>query len=60
MNEKIKTNDDILNEEIVRATLTEVNPETDDKLVEYIWSICDGNPWDAVPLYKILKTMGKL
>jgi hypothetical protein len=50
---------DALNQEIVRETLLEVNADTDDALVERIWSLCKGNPWNAVPLYNILKAVEK-
>lgn len=43
---------EIFNQEIVSETLLEINPDTDDSLVEKIWSLCDGNPWNAVILYK--------
>jgi len=51
--------DDILNQEIVRETLLEVNPNTDNALVEKMWALCKGNPWNAVPLYNILKIIEK-
>ena len=56
MNEELN---EILNQEIVRETLLEVNPNTDDALVQKIWALCDGNPWNAVPLYHILKALEK-
>jgi hypothetical protein len=51
---------EILNQEIVRETLLEVNPNTDDALVEKMWALCKDNPWNAVPLYQILKVAGKV
>lgn len=51
---------EIFNQEIIRESLREVCPEVDDALVEKIWGMCKGNPWDAVPLYLILKQVGKL
>jgi hypothetical protein len=57
MNKEIN---DVFNQEIVRETLLEVNPETDDALVDKMWKLCDGNPWNAVPLYEIMKMTGKL
>ena len=47
-----------LNKEIVRETLLEVNPSTDDALVDKIWASCKGNPWNAVPLYQMLILLG--
>lgn len=57
MNEELN---DIINQEIVRASLLEIAPDTDDALVEQMWKLCGGNPWNAAPLYKILKVAGKL
>jgi hypothetical protein len=57
MNEQFN---DILNQEIVRESLLEIEPNTDDALVEQIWKFCGGNPWNAVPLYQMLKVAGKL
>jgi hypothetical protein len=56
---KEKELNEILNQEIVRETLLEVNPNTDDALVEKMWALCKGNPWNAVPLYSILKAIEK-
>ena len=52
--------DDILNQEIVRETLLEVNPDTDDALVERMWALCKDNPWNAIPLYEIMRVAGKV
>ncbi len=52
--------DEILNQEIVRESLLEVEPMTDDALVERMWALCKGNPWNAVPLYQIMKVAGKI
>ena len=60
MNETEITLEDIFNQEIVRESLREVTDAVDDALVEKIWTLCEGNPWNAVPLYKILKTVGKV
>jgi hypothetical protein len=50
---------DILNQEIVRECLLEIEPNTDDALVERMWALCKGNPWNAVPLYQIMRVGGK-
>ena len=42
------------NREIVRELLLEVNPGTDDKLVDDIWARCGGNPWNASVIYELL------
>lgn len=52
MNEQI---DDIFNLEIARETLLEKNPNISNDEVEKIWGMCGGNPWNAVPLYEILR-----
>jgi hypothetical protein len=57
MNQEI---DDILNQEIVRECLLEIEPNTDDALVERMWALCKGNPWNAVPLYEIMQVAGKI
>lgn len=44
-----------MNQEIVRECLLEIEPATDDALVERMWALCRGNPWNAVPLYQIIK-----
>ena len=49
--------DEQLNKEIVRETLLQVNPNTDDVLVEQMWKMCQGNPYNAVPLYQIMKLL---
>jgi hypothetical protein len=51
---------DILNQEIVRECLLEIEPNTDDALVERMWALCKGNPWNAVPLYQIMRVAGKV
>lgn len=51
MNEKLN---DILNFEIARETLLEYNPSICEDEIADIWAKCDGNPWNAVPLYRIL------
>ena len=57
MNEEL---DEIFNREIVRECLREIEPNTDDALVERMWALCKGNPWNAVPLYQIMKVAGKI
>ena len=57
MNEEL---DEIFNREIVRECLREIEPITDDALVERMWALCKGNPWNAVPLYQIMKVAGKI
>jgi hypothetical protein len=51
---------DILNQEIVRECLLEIEPNTDDALVERMWALCKDNPWNAVPLYEIMRVAGKI
>jgi hypothetical protein len=49
--------DEIFNIEITRQLLgTYCNvPLDDDATVDLIWSHCGGNPWNAVPMYELLK-----
>lgn len=49
-----------INKEIARERLQEIDPNRADELLEMIWPMCKGNPWDAVPLYRILKISGKI
>ena len=51
---------EIFNREIVRESLRKIESDTDDALVERIWALCKGNPWNAVPLYQIMKVAGKI
>jgi hypothetical protein len=48
---------DILQKEIVRELLLEVDPQISDAMVDHIWSVCKGNPWNAPYLYKLRKMM---
>ena len=58
--EFVKIRNDILNQEIVRECLLEIDPMTDDALVERIWELCKGNPWNAAPMYQIMKATGNI
>jgi hypothetical protein len=46
---------DILNQEIARELLLEINPELSDTTFDYIWSMSQGNPWNCPVSYKILE-----
>ena len=48
------TMDDILNLEIARELLLQENPLISDEEVDKIWESCDGNPWNAPILYKLI------
>lgn len=49
----------IVNFEIAREALLEYNPAIcEDEIVD-IWYKCSGNPWNAVPLYRILAIAAK-
>lgn len=56
----VDTMEELFNKEIARECLLEIDPDRADDLLEIIWPICRGNPWNAVPLYHILKTEGKI
>lgn len=46
--------EDTLNIEIVRELLREQNVDSSDEHVAYVWSKCDGNPWNAFIMHKLL------
>ena len=50
---------EIINEEFSRAiaeeSLIEYDPNITQDQMNDIWNICKGNPWNAVPLYMIMK-----
>ena len=48
--------EDVFNESIARELLLEVNPLITEE-IQLIYSKCDGNPYNAVPLYKIIQIM---
>lgn len=50
---------DIFQKEIVRELLLELDEEINDKLVDDIWKMCKGNPWDAVVLYQFTQILKK-
>lgn len=54
MHSENTTMDDILNLEIARELLVEVNPNITDAEVDEIWSKCNGSPWNAQILYKLI------
>ena len=41
--------------QIAKETLLECNPNISDTEVADIWAKCGDDPWNAVPLYQILK-----
>lgn len=52
---------EVFHEELIRAQLLEKISDPShvtDELVEYIKGACAGNPWNAGPLYLILKMHG--
>lgn len=44
-----------LNISIVEELLNEINPNVTDDVVQKIWNICEGNPWNAAPLYLMMR-----
>ena len=47
--------DDIMNQEIARELMLEINPDLSQQQFERVWSLCNGNPWNAGVLYQILE-----
>ena len=45
---------------IAEETLREAYPSISDEVIKAIWEKCNGNPWNAVPLYKIANDFGML
>lgn len=51
---------EIFNNEIARELMTEANPDVNDADIEYIYSNCEGNPWNAVILYFLILETEKM
>jgi hypothetical protein len=53
---------EILNIEIVRELIREANDgvEESDEIVEFIWSTCNGLPFNGGILYQLMKIAGKI
>ena len=45
----------ILNEEIAKELLIELKPDISEEKIKEIYALCDGNPWNAPILYKMLE-----
>jgi len=45
---------EVLNREIVRELMMEVNPVCTADEVDFIWKRCQGNPWNAKILYSLI------
>ena len=52
--------EDTFNLEIARELILAEDSNADNDTVERIWSMCNGNPWNAPVLYNILKVSGGL
>jgi len=52
MNEELN---EIFKQEIARELMLEINPELSQEKFEEVWSKCNGNPWNADILYKLLE-----
>lgn len=46
---------DIINQEIARELMLEINPNLTEEKFQYVYSLCKGNPWNAGILYKMLE-----
>jgi len=49
----------ILNQEIARELLLELDPDLTDTTFDYVWSIAQGNPYNCPVLFNILKAMNE-
>lgn len=50
--------EETFNKEIARELMLEVNPSVTDADVEFVYSACRPNPWDAGVLYSLLLKSG--
>ena len=46
---------DLVNQEIARELMLEVNSNFTEEQFQSIWKLCKGNPWNAGVLYQILE-----
>ena len=46
---------EIFNQEIARELMLEHNPNLTQEKFEEVWAKCQGNPWNAGILYKMLE-----
>lgn len=44
---------EILNQEIARELILEINPLLTEEQFDVLWPLCKGNPWDAPIIYKL-------
>lgn len=51
---------DMLNRAIAEEQLKEFDPQITEAQIEKVWAMCKGNPWDAAPLYQIIRLAGEL
>jgi len=56
MNEQLN---EILNQEIARELMLEHNPDLTQEKFEEVWALCQGNPFNAGILYKLLEKMNE-
>ena len=49
---------EIFNLAIVEELLREIDSSITEDDIQKIWKLCDGNPWNAAILYKMLTMMG--
>lgn len=52
--------ENVFNLEVARELLREINESISDETVNEIWTLCNGNPWDAPILYKIIEIKNSL
>lgn len=46
---------EILNQEIARELMLEINPNLTQEKFEEVYNNCGGNPWNAGIMYKLLE-----
>ena len=51
----VKEFEEIFNHELARGILLEINPNITSEEVDEIWERCQGNPWNAGILYKMIE-----
>ena len=45
----------VVNQEIARELLLEIDPNLTDTMFDCVWSAAQGNPWDCAVIFEIMK-----
>jgi hypothetical protein len=51
--------DEVFDFAVAEELLLDLNPEITKEQIDFVWSLCEGNPWNAPTLYKLLTLKGK-